>query len=49
MKKLLFFVALFITMPVAAGQLPDNMYLRAMQDEMKRTVKELRTKEKDGQ
>ena len=49
MKKLLFFVALFITMPVAAGQLPDNMYFRAMQDEMKRTVKELRTKENDGQ
>ena len=37
MKKLLLFVALFITMPVAAGQLPDNMYFRAMQDEMKRT------------
>ena len=49
MKKLLLFVALFITMPLAAGQLPDNMYFRAMQDEMKRTVKELRTKEKDGQ
>ena len=49
MKKFLLFALLVLSLPVGAEKLPDNIYFRAMQDEMKRTVKELRTKEKDGQ
>ncbi len=49
MKKFLLFTLLALALPVGAEKLPDNIYFRAMQDEMKRTVKELRTKEKDGQ
>lgn len=49
MKKFLLFTLLALSLPVGAEKLPDNIYFRAMQDEMKRTVKELRTKEKDGQ
>ena len=49
MKKFLVFIGLCFALPLAAENLPDNVYFRAMHDEMQRTLKELRTKEKDGQ
>lgn len=52
MKKLLTFVFLFLLVlcPQARGakaslKLPDNIYFRAMRDEMNRTLKELRAKD----
>lgn len=44
MKKLFLFLWFLPALPLAAAQPPDNMYFRAMQDEMKRTQKQLRVK-----
>ena len=44
MKKYLSLFLLMLCLPLGAATLPDNMYFRAMNDEMKRTQKELRVK-----
>lgn len=48
-KFLTLFCLLGVLVPAAAGKpspkLPDNIYFRAMQDEMKRTLQELRAKD----
>lgn len=44
MKKYLSLFLLMLCLPLCAATLPDNMYFRAMNDEMKRTQKELRVK-----
>ncbi len=43
MKKYIWLLLLIALCPLKAAQLPDNMYFRAMQDEMHRTQKELRS------
>lgn len=42
MKKSIFLLLLLCSLPLTGASLPDNMYFRAMNDEMKRTQKELR-------
>ncbi len=42
MRHLFLAVALFVTGPLCAAVLPDNVYFRAMADEMQRSKKELR-------
>ncbi len=44
MKKYFFLLLICLACPLGAAQLPDNMYFRAMSDEMRRTQKELRVK-----
>lgn len=41
MRYLVFFLAMLISVGGAAAQLPDNIYFRAMKDEMARTKKQL--------
>ncbi len=44
MKNCFLLLLLSLWLPLGAAALPDNMYFRAMNDEMKRTQKELRVK-----
>ena len=44
MRKYLLFCLTLLALPLGAEALPDNMYFRAMHDEMQRTRKELRMK-----
>ncbi len=44
MKNLFFLLLMCVAMGVQAETLPDNIYFRAMQDEMNRSKKELRVK-----
>ena len=44
MKKYFFLLLICLAWPLGAAQLPDNMYFRAMNDEMRRTQKQLRVK-----
>lgn len=43
-KQFFFLLALVFCAPVWAAHMPDNMYFRAMKDEMDRSLKELRVK-----
>lgn len=43
-KQFLFWLAVLCCAPIWAAQMPDNMYFRAMKDEMDRSLKELRVK-----
>lgn len=45
MKRFLFFLFLIFPCWISAAQLPDNMYFRAMNDEMQRALRELRLKD----
>ena len=40
MKKYFFLLLICLAWPLGAAQLPDNMYFRAMNDEMRRTQKQ---------
>ncbi len=42
MKKLLILFCLFFSVPLGATSLPDNIYFKAMKDEMDRSLKQLR-------
>jgi len=44
MKKILLLLLGFSFLNLSAGSLPDNVYFRAMSDEMQRTMKDLRVK-----
>lgn len=44
MKKYFYLLLIALACPLGAAQLPDNMFFRAMNDEMQRTQKQLRVK-----
>lgn len=45
MKKILFLLILFVSVAVYAEQMPDNVFFRAMKDEMDRSMKGLQLKD----
>lgn len=45
MKRLLSLLLIFSVLPLVGADLPDNMYFRAMNDEMQRSLRELRLKD----